>query len=542
MEPNLTESHDINNDDPNLPLGCDTILQNRYRIVRQLGRGGMGAVYEAIDQRLGITVALKETLSAEPSMRRQFEHEARLLAGMQHPALPRVSDHFVEDSRAFLVMQYIGGTDLARIISQQPGPFPREQVIAWADQLLDALIYLHSRDRQVIHRDIKPHNLKVSSTGQIALLDFGLAKAQPSDPSVTSSQAFFGYTRHYAPLEQIQDQRTDPRSDIYALGATLYHLLTGIKPPDALVRASAVVSSQPDPLKSADQIHAAVGSQIAAILMKAMAQRPEDRYATATDFREAFRQMGRTKEIVAVVDRDIDAGVLPQPLQAAGQTFDIAETHTVVKGAVIQMAMVESARRFGPGAMTAVLVSLVMVAAGALYGSPGWFQSNAKDAPANSDANVIAERSPTTARKVERQTAVEKNRASKSDLTLTAAARPAKDERKTETAVVKDKPAPARSEVSLRRSLPTVDWRTPSSRPRVNPPSIRLPNPEFPAQAPARSTETPRTYRMSSSAPIPAGPKFYRAADGTQTVKFSDGSMQVVRPGRQSAQPNGSYR
>ena len=161
----MTASHDYNPDTPERALVPDTVLQKRYRIVRQLGRGGMGAVYEAVDQRLGITVALKETLSSEASMRKQFEREARLLAGMQHPALPRVSDHFVEGNRAFLVMQFIAGVDLARIISEQPGPFPRDQVIAWADQLLDALIYLHARDPQVIHRDIKPHNLKTNCNG-----------------------------------------------------------------------------------------------------------------------------------------------------------------------------------------------------------------------------------------------------------------------------------------------------------------------------------------------------------------------------------------
>jgi hypothetical protein len=138
---------------PVTSLKPDTILQNRYRVVRQLGKGGMGAVYEAIDERLDITVALKETLSSEDSVRKQFAQEARLLARMQHPALPRVTDHFTEGDRAFLVMQFVGGVDLARIIAQQPGPFPRDQVIAWADQLLDALMYLHSRDRQVIHRD-----------------------------------------------------------------------------------------------------------------------------------------------------------------------------------------------------------------------------------------------------------------------------------------------------------------------------------------------------------------------------------------------------
>jgi serine/threonine protein kinase len=326
----LTASHDYNPDQLNAHLTPDTVLQERYRIVRQLGRGGMGAVYEAEDQRLGITVALKETLSSESSMRKQFEREARMLAGMQHPALPRVSDHFVEGNRAFLVMQFIGGVDLARIISQQPGPFPRDQVIAWADQLLDALIYLHSRDRQVIHRDIKPHNLKLTATGQIALLDFGLAKAQPSDPSITSSQAFFGYTRHYAPLEQIQDQRTDPRSDIYALGATLYHLLTGVKPPDAMVRAAAVVNSGQDPLLSANKIHPAVGSQVAAILDKAMAQKPEERYSDAKEFREALRRIGRTKNAAPDGEQSDRAKIR---VQSAPGTIHISELTSMPRDA-----------------------------------------------------------------------------------------------------------------------------------------------------------------------------------------------------------------
>ncbi|HMG76726.1 MAG TPA: serine/threonine-protein kinase, partial [Pyrinomonadaceae bacterium] len=243
-------------------LAPDAILQDRYRIIRQLGKGGMGAVYEAIDQRLDAVVALKETFSVDERLRRQFEQEARLLAQLHHPALPRVSDYFTEGGRAFLVMQFISGADLAEIISQQPGPFPRHQVIAWADQLLDALVYLHTRDRQIIHRDIKPHNLKVTANGQIALLDFGLAKAQTTDVSGSnSSTSIFGYTRRYSPLEQIQDQGTTPQSDIYALGATLYHLLTGVKPPDALARAAALVHSKSDPLLPANEVHGAVGSE-----------------------------------------------------------------------------------------------------------------------------------------------------------------------------------------------------------------------------------------------------------------------------------------
>jgi len=277
------------------PLSPDTVLQGRYRIIRRLGNGGMGAVYEAFDQRLGISVALKETLSAQPSALKKLEQEARLLARLQHPALPRVTDHFVELARAFLVMQFIAGVDLAKMIAQQPGPLPREQVVAWADQLLDALIYLHSQDRHVIHLDIKPHNLKLTTSGQVALLDFGLARTELIDPSGSPPATFFGYTRRYAPLEQIQDQSVAPQCDIYALGATMYYLLTGHKPVDAVTRAAALAAGETDPLKPANEIHPAVGTEITAVLKRAMAQNAQDRYASAAEFRKALRRIGRTK-------------------------------------------------------------------------------------------------------------------------------------------------------------------------------------------------------------------------------------------------------
>ena len=258
----------------------------------------MGAVYEAIDLRLGHTVALKQTLTNDEGQWKQFEREARLMAWLNHPALPRVSDYFTEGHRAFFVMQYVEGRDLAEIIAQQPGPLPRQAVVAWADQLLDALIYLHTHERQIIHRDIKPHNLKVTRDGQIILLDFGLAKTQTTDPSGSlSCTSVFGYTPRYAPLEQIQDLGTSPQSDIYALGATLYHLLTGVKPPDALARATALVSARPNPLTPANEVNEAVGADLAAILTRAMAQNPAERYATAAEFREALRQIGRAGEV-----------------------------------------------------------------------------------------------------------------------------------------------------------------------------------------------------------------------------------------------------
>src|SRR6266542_1288403 len=152
-------------------LAPETVLQNRYRIIRLLGQGGMGAVYEAMDQRLDTTVALKETLFADERLRKQFEREARLLARMHHPALPRVSDHFSEDGGQFLVMQFIPGDDLLEMIAHRGGPFPPEQVISWGDQLLDALDYLHTQNPQIVHRDIKPQNLKLTARGQVVLLD-----------------------------------------------------------------------------------------------------------------------------------------------------------------------------------------------------------------------------------------------------------------------------------------------------------------------------------------------------------------------------------
>src|SRR5918995_311495 len=271
-------------------LTPDTVLQGRYRIVRQLGQGGMGAVYEAVDQRLDTIVALKETLFTDERLRKQFEREARLLARLHHPALPRVSDHFSEGDGQFLVMQYIPGDDLSEMLARKRGPFPPDQVLTWADQLLDALDYLHTQDPQIVHRDIKPQNLKLTSRGQIILLDFGLAKGQAGEISrVTTSASIFGYTPNYAPLEQIQGLGTDPRSDIYALSATVYHLMTGVKPPDALTRAAALVNGERDPLVLASEANHAIGHDVASVLARGMSQGREQRFASASAMRAAMK-------------------------------------------------------------------------------------------------------------------------------------------------------------------------------------------------------------------------------------------------------------
>src|SRR6267142_6409538 len=314
-------------------LAPETILQNRYRIVRQLGEGGMGAVYEAIDERLDATVALKETFFADERLRKQFEREARLLARMHHPALPRVSDHFGEGDGQFLVMQFIPGYDLSQMMVHKQAPFPPDQVLTWGDQLLDALDYLHTQDPQIIHRDIKPQNLKLTGRGQIILLDFGLAKGQTGGVSmVTTSASIYGYTPNYAPLEQIQGLGTDARSDIYALSATLYHLMTAVKPPDALTRAAALVNGQPDPLTPANEISASIGPEVAGVLARAMSQNRDQRYPTAAAMRDALKGPAKAATLVG---RSEAATMLQAPSPGTLGTLAHSETTpTVLKQGV----------------------------------------------------------------------------------------------------------------------------------------------------------------------------------------------------------------
>lgn len=303
-------------------LASKTVLQNRYLIVKQLGQGGMGAVYEAVDQRLNSTVALKETLFTDERLRRQFEREAQLLARLRHPALTRVIDHFSESDGQFLVMDYIEGEDLSELLQRTAQPFALAQVLSWADQLLDALDYIHTQTQPVVHRDIKPQNLKLAGRGQIILLDFGLAKGSTGQQTtVTTTRSVLGYSLSYAPLEQLLQVEThwvemlsvsnapevermlragtDPRSDLYALSATLCHLLTGKAPMNAPTRALSVWAGRADPLIAG--LSERVPHHIATVLARAMALSPDQRYATAAEMRHALRAANQPQSIPTLV-------------------------------------------------------------------------------------------------------------------------------------------------------------------------------------------------------------------------------------------------
>jgi serine/threonine protein kinase len=262
-----------------------TLLHTRYRVIGLIGSGGMGAVYLTDDNRLeGRQCAIKETriladLSAEAvnTMRSQFHREASILARLDHPNLPKVSDYFSESDRDYLVMDYIPGQDLSQIVSgaRRQGHFlPEATVLTWLAQLCDALTYLHSQSPPILHRDVKPANIKLTPEGRIKLVDFGLVKPlDPNDPRTITNLHGIG-SLPYTPLEQYIGEmgHTDPRSDLYALGATLYHLLTGQSPPSAQSRFL-----NPQAMPAPRQINPAISPEVEAAITSAMALHPQQR-------------------------------------------------------------------------------------------------------------------------------------------------------------------------------------------------------------------------------------------------------------------------
>lgn len=295
-------------------LEPNTLLQDRYLIEGKLGQGGMGAVYLAVDKRFDTKVALKETLVTNDDLRRAFEREARLLNKLRHAALPHVIDYFSQGAGEFLVMQFIPGDDFAKMLEKNGQPFPADQVVRWADQILAALEYLHAYDPPIVHRDIKPQNLKLTPQGEVILLDFGLSKGSAMDVSQAAGGASVaGFTPHFAPLEQIRGAGTNPRSDLYSLAATLYMMLTGQMPPDALERASAMLGGRPDPLVPIPSLNPQVPAAIGQVLTIALAQSPENRWASAKAMRGALAEAASKSGATQVFRAQHDTVVAPRP-------------------------------------------------------------------------------------------------------------------------------------------------------------------------------------------------------------------------------------
>ena len=365
------------------PLEQGAELAGRYRIEQLLGRGGMGAVYLAIDSRFNRRVAVKQSFYSDNSYGRAFEREARLLNELRHPQLPVVVDYFVEGGTAFLVMDYVDGEDLASLASSSPGQITVERSVEWALAVLHALDYLHAHEPPIVHRDIKPQNLKVARDGTIRLLDFGLARGRTTDDGRTAGTSLPGFTPHFAPPEQITGTTSDPRSDFYSLAATLYWLLTRSVPPDAVERATAMATGLPDPLRPVGSLNPMVSEPLAATINRAMSLRAEDRPASASAFRSELEPATSETLIPPLAPTAIvlpHATVVVEP--RATVPHSVATPKPGRRGWIVTTAIAAVLL----GAIVVVAVTLV----GVLGWRAGWFSTASDPSPAPSPAGVDA--------------------------------------------------------------------------------------------------------------------------------------------------------
>ncbi len=276
------------------------VINNRYRIVKLISQGGFGAVYRAWDLNLMRPCAIKENLDTSPEAQKQFFREAQILANLSHSNLARVTDHFTLPGQGqYLVMDYVEGQDLQEILDRLNHPLLEAQALDWIAQVCEALIYLHGQNPPVIHRDIKPANIKITSEGKAVLVDFGIAKIY--DSALKTTMGARAVTPGYSPPEQYGHTSTDARSDIYALGATLYTLLTGKAPPESIA-----ISADQATLTPVRALNPAVSPATEAVVVRAMRTQPTQRYPSIGEFKQAL--MGRR-------------GVKKEDGKRAGSTF-----------------------------------------------------------------------------------------------------------------------------------------------------------------------------------------------------------------------------
>jgi serine/threonine-protein kinase len=294
-------------------LPPQSLLANRYIVLRRVGQGGMGAVYEAADNRIpGKTWAVKEMSDAaltNPLEKQQaiegFRREAQLLSQLDHPNIPKVTDYFSEGGKQYLVMEFVTGETLQKKLERQGGPLPEAEVRRWAEQLCDVLDYLHRQQPPVIFRDLKPANIMVDGMGKVKLIDFGIVRFfQPGKVTDTTS---FG-TAGYAPPEQYGKGQTDARSDLYALGATLHQLLTGRDPALMPFQFQSVRSLNPGVSAAAEQV-----------ILRAQEHHRDRRWPNARAMQQALQASGWTPTAapyggaVAVSAPAAQAPYMPQP-------------------------------------------------------------------------------------------------------------------------------------------------------------------------------------------------------------------------------------
>jgi formylglycine-generating enzyme required for sulfatase activity/tRNA A-37 threonylcarbamoyl transferase component Bud32 len=334
-----------------------SILKSRYRVVRAIKRGAMGAVYEAYDETLKLRVAVKQTIADTEPLRNALAREALFLARLKHPHLPRVIDHFEDDGDYYLAMDFIDGKDLGALVAE--ADLPVDRVLRWARQLLDVVEYLHGyahdgEPKPIVHCDIKPLNIKPDARDDIFLLDFGLASGLPTDLVGSHLHTVPGGTGGYAPIEQqVRDgsDEPEPRWDIYAIGATLYHLLVGEVPVNAAKRSMRMFTKNgedpftPAHVKKPEKVSVALSE----VVSRALAFNAEDRFATIGEFRAALQaavpsRSDRTTQRLKRVEAHLD--LLYEKLAAferelaiaadPGKQFELRERIKEIRGEIAE--------------------------------------------------------------------------------------------------------------------------------------------------------------------------------------------------------------
>ncbi len=320
-----------------------------YQIVRLIGAGGMGIVYEARHHTLDYRVAIKEFAIPSPANEEDtnarklhqaaldaFIAEARVLITLDHddiPAggadIPKVYDLFQENGAWFLIMEYVSGKTLELLLAERGAPVEVEEGVRWGDAILRTLTFLHQQQPPVIHRDLKPGNLILNEQGRVVILDFGVAKSGSvitREQRTSSTSQFVSF--FYSPPEQLRGRGTDARSDFFALGGTLYHLLTGERPPDAQERVNTtLLDRQPDPLRLASEMNPAIPRHVALALQQALAIKPEQRFATADEFRRALADpWGKAADYTGVM-----TGKVPAPTRTPTGSLPGSSAPTVAR-------------------------------------------------------------------------------------------------------------------------------------------------------------------------------------------------------------------
>lgn len=353
-------------------LAAGIVINGRYRVVQLVGKGGFGAVYKASDERFQAKriVAVKEMSDAQlnpkekAAAQQAFRQEAELLVPLSHPNLPQVSDFFEESGKAYLVMEFVEGETLEKLQEDAQGPLDERRVMGWVVQLCDVLDYLHTQQPPIIFRDLKPGNIMLTKYDQVKLIDFGIARVFKSTSSKDTT--LLG-SRGYAPLEQYGRGQSDARSDIYALGATLYDLLTFSTPADAPSR-----QINPSVFTLPRQANPRISPDIEQIILKAMQTDPQQRYQSAQEMLEAILTSGvvQPSKPLPIISRGYQGQSIPVlPVQPQPTTPPLQNGSTIQSGGQTQVGtMASSAPPARNTTRRAVLIAgLALVAGGGGY-------------------------------------------------------------------------------------------------------------------------------------------------------------------------------